>query len=133
MQGLDGLKVLVAEDEGLVAMLIEDMLEDLGCELVGSAASVQEALVLVAQGGFGFALLDVNLAGQKVDPVAEMLLQKGVPFAFASGYGAPGVGEGFRGVPTLQKPFRTDDLARAIREALGGGGRSPSGPDSIPG
>jgi len=116
---LAGLRVLVVEDEGPVAMLIEDMLEDLGCVLAGSAARVGEALELVAAGGFDFALLDMNLAGERIDPVAEALSSRGVPFAFASGYGRLGAPERMRRRPMLQKPFRSSDLAATIRAALG--------------
>jgi CheY-like chemotaxis protein len=116
---LAGLRVLVVEDEGPVAMLIEDMLEDLGCVLAGSAARVAEALALVERGGFEFALLDVNLAGEKVDPVAEALATRRLPFAFASGYGRSGLPEQMRDRPIVQKPFRHADLAATIRAALG--------------
>lgn len=118
MDALEGLKVLVVEDEGPVAMLIEDMLDDLGCVLAGSVASIREALDCVEQGGFAFALLDVNLAGQKVDPVADELLRRGVPFAFASGYGVSGLREDLRRAPVLQKPFQSHDLAAVIRRAI---------------
>ena len=112
-RGLGGLRVLVVEDEGPVAMLIEDMLEDLGCVLAGSAARVGEALELIERGGFDFALLDMNLAGQKVAPVAEALGRAGVPFAFASGYGAAPEGFGDR-VPLIEKPYRESDIAAAL-------------------
>jgi CheY-like chemotaxis protein len=118
-RGLGGLRVLVVEDEGPVAMLIEDMLEDLGCVLAGSAARVGEALELIERGGFDFALLDMNLAGQKVGPVAEALSRSGVPFAFASGYGDQGLPDHMKGRPMLQKPFRRSELAAAILSALG--------------
>lgn len=109
-----GLRVLVVEDEGPVALLIEDMLEDLGCIIAGSAANVGEALRLVGWGGFDLALLDLNLAGERSDPVAEALESRGVPFAFASGYGAPGVDARWRSVPVLQKPFSIAELAGVL-------------------
>ena len=114
--GFAGLRVLVIEDEGPVAMLIEDMLEELGCLIAGSAASVREAMELVRQGGFDFALLDLNLAGERAFPVAEALQGLGVPFAFASGYGALGVGERWATVPVVQKPFQRRDLARILTQ-----------------
>jgi CheY-like chemotaxis protein len=95
------------------------MLDDLGCEVVLSAASVAEALEVVASGGFDVALLDVNLAGEKVFPVAEGLRRLGVPFAFASGYGAGGLGPDFADVPIIQKPFRLGDLRAALMACLG--------------
>ncbi|HYZ48051.1 MAG TPA: response regulator [Sphingomonas sp.] len=116
---LRGLRILVVEDEGPVAMLIEDMLEDMGCTVAGSAASVGEALELIGRGGFDFALLDVNLAGEKVDPAAELLMRRGVPFAFATGYGAGGISQELRDRPVVQKPFSARELAALVCRALG--------------
>jgi CheY-like chemotaxis protein len=118
-EGLKGLQVLIVEDEGPVALLIEDMLEDLGCTVVGSAASVAEALRLVEAGGYDVALLDVNIAGQSVLPVAEALVRRGAPFAIASGYGPAGVPDSLRRVPVIQKPFRRQELEDALCAALG--------------
>jgi CheY-like chemotaxis protein len=114
---LTGLRVLVVEDEGPVAMLVETMLEDLGCAVVLSAASVRQALELARRGGFDVALLDVNLAGEKVFPVADELRRLGVPFAFASGYGADGLRPDLKDVPIIQKPFQLGDLEAALRAA----------------
>jgi CheY-like chemotaxis protein len=111
-----GLRVLVVEDEALVAMLVEDMLADLGCVVVGPVAELEEALQTVADAEVDCAVLDVNLAGRPIFPVADALKAKGVPFAFASGYGEAGVRDDHRGVPVLQKPFREADLARALGE-----------------
>jgi CheY-like chemotaxis protein len=115
VKALTGLRVLVVEDEGLVAMLVEAMLDDLGCAAVLSAASVREALELVRRGGFDVALLDVNLAGEKVFPVAEELRRLGVPFAFASGYGADGLTPDLKNIPIVQKPFQLGDLEAVLR------------------
>jgi CheY-like chemotaxis protein len=114
VNALAGLRVLVVEDEGPVAMLVEAMLDDLGCAVVLSAASVGEALELVRRGGFDVALLDVNLAGEKVYPVADELRRIGVPFAFASGYGAAGLRPDLKDIPIVQKPFRLGDLEAAL-------------------
>ena len=112
--GLGGLRVFVVEDEGPVAMLLEGMLDDLGCTVVFSAASVAEALDLLKRGGFDLALLDVNLAGEKVYPVADELRRLGTPFVFSSGYGASGLRPDLADVPILQKPYRLGDLAAAL-------------------
>ncbi len=112
---LQGLKVLVVEDEMLVSMLVEDMLTDLGCSVVGPAAELDEAMTLANSADIDAALLDVNLGGKAIFPVADALKARGVPFAFASGYGEAGLSEEHRGAAVLQKPFREADLARALR------------------
>ena len=112
---LNGLKVLVVEDEMLVSMLVEDMLADLGCTVVGPAAEIDEAMSLARSADIDLALLDVNLGGKPIFPVADALKARGVPFAFASGYGEAGLSEDHRGAAVLQKPFREADLARALR------------------
>ena len=112
---LTGLKVLVVEDEMLVSMLVEDMLSDLGCTVVGPAAELEEAMSLAQNAEIDLALLDVNLGGRPIVPVADTLKARGVPFAFASGYGEAGLSEDHRGAAVLQKPFREADLAKALR------------------
>lgn len=112
---LAGLKVLVVEDEMLVSMLVEDMLADLGCTVVGPAAELEEAMSLAQSADIDLALLDVNLGGRPIFPVADALKARGVPFAFASGYGEAGLSEDHRGAAVLQKPFREADLAKALR------------------
>ena len=113
---LKGLRVLVVEDEMMVSMLIEDMLADLGCVVVGPASRLDEAVALAKAGGIGCAVLDVNLGGQPIFPVADLLRENGAPFAFATGYGDAGLREVDRGTPVLQKPFREGDLARVLGE-----------------
>ncbi len=113
---LQGLRVLIVEDEMMVSMLIEDMLSDLGCIVVGPAARLDEAIELVNAGGIDCAVLDVNLGGQPIFPLADLLREKGRPFAFATGYGDAGLRDVDRGSPVLQKPFREGDLARVLRE-----------------
>ena len=111
---LDGLKVLVVEDEMMVSMLIEDMLGDLGCTVVGPASRLEEALKLAREADLDCAVLDVNLGGQPIFPLADLLREKGAPFAFATGYGDAGLRDVDRGTPVLQKPFREGDLARVL-------------------
>ena len=113
---LNGLRVLVVEDEMMVSMLIEDMLTDLGCTVIGPAARLDEAMELASKGGIDCAVLDVNLGGQPIFPLADMLREKGAPFAFATGYGDAGLRDVDRGSPVLQKPFREADLARVLGE-----------------
>ena len=113
------LRVLIVEDEMLVAMNIEDMLLDLGHEVAGLASRLGAALALAEEAEFDAAMLDVNLAGENSFPVAERLAARGIPFLFATGYGVQGIEERFRDRPILQKPFRAAELAQAL-EALPG-------------
>ena len=113
---LTGLRVLVVEDEMMVSMLIEDMLTDLGCIVVGPAARLDEAVALTESEQIDCAVLDVNLGGQPIFPLADILRAKGAPFAFATGYGDAGLRDVDKGSPVLQKPFRETDLARILGE-----------------
>ncbi len=113
---LAGLRVLVVEDEMMVSMLIEDMLTDLGCAVVGPASRLDEAAELVRTSELDCAVLDVNLGGQPIFPLADLLRERGKPFAFATGYGDAGVRDVDKGTPVLQKPFREGDLARVLAE-----------------
>ncbi len=113
---LTGIRVLVVEDEMMVAMLMEDMLADLGCVVVGPIYRLDEALDGVGDLELDCAVLDVNLAGQSVFPLADLLRERGAPFAFATGYGDAGLRPVDKGVPVLQKPFREADLARVLSE-----------------
>jgi len=110
-------RVLVVEDEVMIRMLLEGMLTDLGHTVAAEAGGLDEALALAKQGDFDIALLDVNLDGKPITPVVEVLIARGVPFVFASGYGQEGVPKPYRGSVVLQKPFQTAALAQAIAEA----------------
>ncbi len=112
-----GKRVLVVEDELMIRLLLQDMLDDLGHTLAGEAGRIDEALTLARQGEFDVAILDVNLNGQPISPVVEVLVERGLPFVFATGYGQRGVPEAYRTTPTLQKPFQADALAQAIEAA----------------
>ena len=118
--GLEGRRVLIVEDESLVAMLLETILEDMGCVPIGPVGTIDEALDILAQDtALDIALLDVNVAGREVFPVAEALSKKGVPFVFSTGYGEGGLGDAWRGHPTVQKPFTEAAIRDALRKALG--------------
>ena len=118
-QAFAGRRVLIVEDESLVAMLLETILEDMGCVPVGPAATVDEGLQLAADGPIDAALLDVNVAGRQVFPVAEVLKARGVPFVFSTGYGESGLPDEWRGHPTLQKPFTESAVRDALMTAMG--------------
>jgi CheY-like chemotaxis protein len=108
------LRILVVEDEMLVAMNIEDMLLELGHEVAGLASRLDPALALAREVPFDAAMLDVNLAGEPSFPVAELLAERGIPFLFATGYGRQGIEERFHARPILQQPFRSADLGAAL-------------------
>jgi DNA-binding response OmpR family regulator len=115
---LAGVRVLVVEDEAMVAMLIEDALLELGCLVIGPVASVSAALQLLDVETLDAAVLDVNLGGEKVFPVADRLAERGVPFLFSTGYGAVGIEQNHLDRPVLQKPYDTDRLGGALSAAL---------------
>lgn len=115
---LDGLKVLIVEDEFLILLSVEKMLEELGCDVVASAHRVAKALAMLDTVGAAAAVLDVNVAGEPVYPVAEALARKGIPLVFTTGYGDSGIADPWNGWPIVQKPFSQDQLERALRTAL---------------
>jgi len=115
---LRGLRVLVVEDEALVSMLLEDSLAEIGCETVSIVASLPEALDKAATLAIDAVVLDVNLNGEQTFPVAELLIERRIPFIFSTGYGAAGIPESLNNVPVLQKPFQERDLEQALSTAL---------------
>ena len=115
-----GKRVLIVEDELMIRMLLEGMLTDLGHSVAAEAGGLDEAMALAKQAEFDLAVLDVNLNGTPVTPVVEILVERGVPFIFASGYGQRGLPEAYRTAPILQKPFQADALEDAIK-AVGHG------------
>jgi CheY-like chemotaxis protein len=115
-----GRRVLIVEDEGMTAMLLEDMLADLGHAVVAAVGRMERAAQLISEGEFDFAILDVNLRGEFTYPLADILKARGIPFVFATGYGSAGLAQQWRSTPTLEKPFQAADLERAMREALAG-------------
>jgi len=114
---LAGMRVLLVEDEMMLAIMAEDVLTELGCSVI-SASRVTEALKLVDTEVFDVALLDVNVAGEEVYPVASALMERSVPFVFATGYGQGGLRHDFRTRRALEKPYRHEDLGLALIEAL---------------
>ena len=111
-------RILVVEDEFLIRMLLEDMLTDLGYELVGVAGRVDEAAEMAQTKEFDLAILDVNLDGHDVYPVADLISKRGLPFMFVTGYGGRGLPDNYRGRPTLEKPFQMDELQRMLAQLL---------------
>jgi CheY-like chemotaxis protein len=111
-------RALVVEDEAMVAMMTEDMLIDLGFEVVAIASSLKEALARSEAADFDVAVLDVNLRGDKVFPVAEALLALRIPFIFTTGYGVEGVRDDLRHAPIAAKPFSVSELGDRLRRAM---------------
>lgn len=111
---ITGLRILVVEDEPLVAMMIEDMLAEMGHVIARVASRLEDGLDAAAGGEFDAAVLDVNLGGESSFEIAERLRDRAIPFVFATGYGSAGVLDRFSGTPVLHKPFRDDELARAL-------------------
>lgn len=114
-----GLRILVVEDEAIVAMLIEDALVDIGCEVVGPMTSVEKALAASMERLDG-AFLDVNVRGQPVYPVADALIARGVPVVFVTGYGEAGIDRRFGGAPVVEKPFTPACLQRLVTGHMAG-------------
>jgi CheY-like chemotaxis protein len=113
---LAGKRVLVLEDEPVVAMLVEDMLTDLGCIVVGPASGLDDALAMAEREELDLAVLDINLGRADSFPVAVVLEGRSVPFVFATGYGERATP--FPAAPVVAKPYRSDDLYRALQLAV---------------
>ena len=111
---LEGATVLVVEDEYLVAVLIQDMLESAGCVVTGPIPRLAEALDAVDRGSYDAAVLDINLGGERIDPVAAALSGRNVPFVFVTGYGSGGLPSEYAGRPRVCKPFKIADLLGAL-------------------
>ena len=115
---LTGLRVLVLEDEALLAMLLEDVLVDLGCAVIGPFDRIEPALTALKThpDSVDFGILDVNIAGQRSDAVALELDRLGVPFVFSTGYDESALDLLWRSKPCLRKPFRPADVERILLE-----------------
>lgn len=108
-------RILIVEDEPLIAMMLEDFLETLDRQVAGVADSVAEALARLAEGGIDGAILDVNLrGGETCWPIADALQAAGIPFLLATGGGADSIAEAHRGRPVLSKPFTMDGVEKAL-------------------
>jgi CheY-like chemotaxis protein len=112
---LRGLRILVVEDEMMVAMLLEGILKDFGCVVIGPAGRLPEAIRLAESEVIDGALLDLNIDGDEVYAAAEKLAERDIPFAFITGYRAKHLKELYRDRPVLQKPFTIPQLERVLR------------------
>jgi DNA-binding response OmpR family regulator len=110
-------RILIIEDEMMIAMMVEDFLKELGWDVVGLAGKETRALQMARDIDIDAALLDVNLGGRNTFAVADILSERRIPFVFATGYGIEGIADRFRNIPTLTKPFQRDELELALRRA----------------
>src|SRR5476649_3066332 len=113
-----GRRVFVVEDEMLVAWLLEDMLAEIGCAVVGPAGSVNQALAMIDAEAIDVAVLDVNLNGEMSYPIADELAARGVPFVFVTGYDKGRILDGYRVFPVLQRPFHRSELSDILAKLL---------------
>lgn len=113
-----GLRVLIVEDEMIVAWALADMLSRIGCVVVGRAVRVNQALAMIAAEAIDVALLDINLHGEKCFPVAEALAKRAVPFVFSTAYHNENLPEAYQCAPMLQKPFDASTLAKMLAKLL---------------
>ncbi len=113
-----GRSVFLVEDEVMIRMMVADMLEELGYSVVAEAGDIAEALKLAQSADFDLAILDVNVNGKVISPVADVLAARGRPFIFATGYGSSGLPAEYRDRPALQKPFQIETLGRVIEQAV---------------
>jgi DNA-binding response OmpR family regulator len=124
---LQGLRILIVEDNPYIAVALEEMLLEQGLVVAGVASTIESALLLAANEALDLALLDVNIGDRKIDPVAEALTRRGTPFIFTTGCGRAGLPEAFLNRPIVEKPFYIEEILQTLRGALasGGGDLSP--------
>ena len=110
--------VFLVEDEVMIRMMVADMLEELGFRVAAEAGEISEAIRLAETADFDLAILDVNVNGKVISPVADLIKARKRPFIFATGYGSSGLPEEYRDRPALQKPFQLETLGKVIEAAL---------------
>jgi CheY-like chemotaxis protein len=115
-----GGSVFLVEDEVMIRMMVADMLDELGYSVAAEAGEINEAIKLAQSTEFDIAILDVNVNGKVISPVAELIKARNRPFIFATGYGSAGLPEEYRDRPALQKPFQIETLGKMIDSALKG-------------
>jgi DNA-binding NtrC family response regulator len=120
LRNLEGLRILIAEDEALILMELEDMLLEMECTIVGTAATVEETLKAIRENEIDGALLDMSLHGKRITPAADALVARGVPFVLCTGYAREDGDEtAIRNAPRLTKPFNMQSLRAAMDDAFG--------------
>jgi AmiR/NasT family two-component response regulator len=114
----DGLRVIIAEDELVLSLDLEDMITQMGCVIVGNATRVSRALELASDTACDVAVLDVNLNGESIDEAADILIARGVPVVFTTGYSPKAMASRHGTCPVVSKPYSHKTLAAGIRSAL---------------
>jgi len=117
MMELGGKRVLIVEDEAMLSIELQDLLQDLGCVVVGAAGRFEQAQKMASELSFDVAVLDVNLGRKSAIPIADTIASRHLPFVFATGYGPGGAIEQFS-APVIEKPYDGNNLRRALTEAL---------------
>jgi CheY-like chemotaxis protein len=117
---VNGNRVMVVEDEALVAMVVSDAMIELGYQVVGPFSRPPDAIAAVKNNDIAAAILDINLAGTLVYPVAEELTSRGIPFVFVTGYGVESIDKRFADIPVLQKPIERETLQRIFVNGTAG-------------
>jgi DNA-binding response OmpR family regulator len=110
--------VFLVEDEAMIRMMVADMLEELGYRVAAETSEIGEAMKLAQSAEFDIAILNVNVKGKVISPVAELIQARSRPFIFVTGYGSSGLPKEYRGRPALQKPFQIETLAKMIDAVL---------------
>jgi len=113
-----GRRILIVEDDPFIALALEETLVEFGLVVVGAARSVREALMLARDCSFDLALLDVNIGHETIDPVADAIAARGLPFVFTTGYGRAGLPEAHLERAIVEKPFYVEEILRALRDEL---------------
>jgi DNA-binding response OmpR family regulator len=123
---MPGASIFLVEDEALIRMMLADMIDELGHRVVAEAGNIQDARALAETVIFDLAILDINIAGHSIGPVAEIVDKRGLPFLFVSGYGVEGRPEAFRDRPGLQKPLSISQLGETIDATFANAGELSS-------
>ena len=110
--------VLLVEDEALIRMMLVEMIEEAGHSVVAEAGDLKKGTALATHADFDLAILDINLGGDTIEPIASKIAGRGKPFFFVSGYGSSGVPDAFQGTPVVRKPCLAGELQSAIDAAL---------------
>jgi CheY-like chemotaxis protein len=119
-----GRRVLIVEDDPFIALALEETLTDFGLVVAGAAMNVPQALELARSAAFDLALLDVNIGQEKIDPVADAIHARGIPFIFTTGCGRAGLPEAYLQQAIVEKPFYVEEMLSALREQLANSGHS---------